>query len=325
MLMIIIGHLYKFLDISESTFAQERNEIIYPWFITNQGVDIFVLISGFFGINISLKKIINLWLTIVFYSFICALILLIAQDQSIFSLITFLVREALIIPSRLWFVSTYFALMLFSPLINTLFKKSKLTQFYYCVLFLAIDAVFQTKSPLFFGLTTWGGALFHFITLYILGRTIFQWKITCPMTIASVIYIISVALGFFMWDNAYYSGKDTSIWIILPSLCLIIICANFKPFHNSFINWVARSSFGVYCFHAYLISLISFYVNPLLSKTLFDSGNIGVISNSIIISIIIYILVLPIDGIRRRISSSFENYILRLFNIINSGIAKIIH
>lgn len=321
MLMIVIGHLYKFWD--NSAVSQEEG-IIYPWFLTNQGVDIFILISGIFGINVSIKKYVSLWLTIVYYGFICAVILWLGLDKPISILLTMPLREGLVIPSHLWFVSTYFALMVFSPLINTLFTKSKVTQFYYCILFLGVDVVFQTRTPLFYGLTTWGGSLLHFIALYVLGRIVFLWKIKMPLILVIGVYLISVVLGFFMWDNALYSGKDTSIWIILPSLCLIFICKDTKSFYNRLINHIAQASFGVYCFHALLISLISIIINPILSQIFMRMGNAGVTLISCGISILIYLITLPVDSLRRWINNMIESYLLKFIDVVNLRITKII-
>lgn len=89
------------------------------------GVNVFVLISGYFLINtdnIKLKKVIKLWCQIFFYSFIIYLIFTLTGYQK-FNITSFIKSIMPIIYSQYWFASSYFILYLFVPYINQLVKN----------------------------------------------------------------------------------------------------------------------------------------------------------------------------------------------------------
>lgn len=309
MLMIVVGHLYKFWNESPEFASNSDDDIFYPWFITNQGVDIFILISGYFGIHATLKKYINLWFTLLFYAIISAVICVCVLHLPIIKIIMWPIREMFVVTSSLWFISTYFALMVFSPFINQLFNLPKESQLKYLILFLIVDVIFQTFSPGFYGLTTWGGALFHFVTLYILGRVVALWHIGVGWKISLCIYLLMSIAGYFMWDDFLYSGKDTSPWILIPSVCLLWIFMAIPSFYSKVVNYVAKSSLGVYCFHSRSAILVSAIISPLLQDIFIDFGNVFTFMAVVMLAILIYLLTIPIDFVRQKLSLVIEPYL----------------
>ncbi len=84
------------------------------------GVNIFVLISGYFGVvarSIKPQKAIKLWLQIFTYSVVFFLISLKFLGEA-FSLKTMIKDFLPITYSNWWFASTYFVLYLLSPFLN---------------------------------------------------------------------------------------------------------------------------------------------------------------------------------------------------------------
>lgn len=326
MLMIVIGHLYKFWYESDSPESARNLENLFtPWFLTNQGVDIFILISGVFGINASLRKYANLWITIVYYSFISAIICVIFMHIPASKIIIWPLRDALVVPTSFWFIASYFALMLISPFINTLFKKPKITQLVYLCIFCYVDFIFQTMRPGFYGLTTWGGALLHFTTLYILGRIITLWNIRYNITVCIFAYILIVLGGYFLYESRLYSGSDTSVWIVFPSVCLILIFKSIKPFYNSVINNIAKASLGVYCFHARSQALVALIANPILFITYERYGNLPALIAAIIMAGAIYLITLPFDWVRLKYSYVPERIITTLYTKLKVKLQNYIH
>jgi len=316
MLMIVVGHLYKFLNV-----VYDLPSGIDSFAITNAGVDIFVLISGLFGIKPTINKFVNLWLVTIFYSLLAAIIGIIVLDMPLYKLLTSFIKVASIIYSPYWFLITYFALMLFVPMINTILKQDKRTLLLYLIIFLFVDCIFQTMSKGFYGLTFFGGALFHFIALYTLARVITLWNIRLK-TIYSVLFYIIVLVAtisakyicdnYIGFDKFVYFGSDTSPFIVLQSVALVLFFKSLCPMSLKGINKIASVVFAVYCFHTHNIMLL--LIERTLNTDIFRNN----LNNHIILflyilflGICIYILAIIIEYLRRIYSNQVDEFVTR--------------
>lgn len=102
------------------------------------GVDIFVLISGYFLVNaksFKLKKLIKLWSQIITYSSIIYFVFVLS-GLSPFFINELLKSLAPISFTRWWFASTYFILYLVSPFINQMLRNFDKRQYlsYICLI-----------------------------------------------------------------------------------------------------------------------------------------------------------------------------------------------
>lgn len=80
-------------------------------FLFNAGMNVFVLISGYYGIRLRWKNLISFWLLCVFYN---ALNLIANGGMGVIDIASIF----LISKSGHWFLKAYFLLMLLSPLLN---------------------------------------------------------------------------------------------------------------------------------------------------------------------------------------------------------------
>ncbi|MDO5460803.1 MAG: acyltransferase family protein, partial [Bacteroidales bacterium] len=164
MLFIVIWHI--------SIHAQ-RGELAshnYILALTITGVNLFVLISGYFGIKLNWKSLLTLTGTVAFYnlaSIIC--------KWQITGTTPLLGEIAGSFPpicnTHWWFIDCYFMLMLLSPIINTALDKATDKQYKYTLgilLFTSCISGFCFKN--FINIT--GYNTFHFITIYVLGNAI---------------------------------------------------------------------------------------------------------------------------------------------------------
>ena len=83
--------------------------------IFNAGVSIFVLISGYFGIRRSTKKLIELESTVIFYAVLSAIVGYWFGSESLLNIIKAFIP---ISTNCYWFISCYILLVIFSPYIN---------------------------------------------------------------------------------------------------------------------------------------------------------------------------------------------------------------
>lgn len=135
------------------------------------GVNLFVMISGFFGIKLTWRSLLNLWLFVGFY------LLVSRAGYHYYALhyglpgITWrsaLLPLAMFSRSGYWFINYYFVLMLFSPLLNYALRDMPLHRFRQCILLLTL---FTCYSGFLLGNTNpTGYNAVHFLYLYVLGR-----------------------------------------------------------------------------------------------------------------------------------------------------------
>lgn len=119
---------------SESAGTLPFNSVIIDLFGLGGrlGVNIFVLISGYFLINSKFKpkKLLSLFIQVWFFSISIYLIFLISGGIS-FTWGSFLCNIFPVVTSQYWFITTYIGLYLLSPFINKLLKKTYKTRAYF--------------------------------------------------------------------------------------------------------------------------------------------------------------------------------------------------
>ena len=136
--------------------------------LTYIGVNCFVLISGYYGIKLKLRSLLNIYLICAFYALI-GYILHLYIDGSHVGMGLLYHSIFCISHSKLWFVKCYFGLMLLSPLLNVA-KDNMPKKTYQLVL------VFLTILNVYFGFI-WhdsvynadGYTIANFVYIYLIG------------------------------------------------------------------------------------------------------------------------------------------------------------
>lgn len=118
------------------------------------GVNVFILISGYFGIRLTLIRVLNLLFIVLFWQSI--LYVVGSHDKSFV--------EFVVWPCHGWFVGTYFELMLLAPFLNRFVEFSSEALFTKTlVLYVGIELVFTQIFPVWtafkdgYGCFTWLG------------------------------------------------------------------------------------------------------------------------------------------------------------------------
>ena len=209
------------------------------------GVNIFVLISGYFLVKSTFKwrRILNTVCISAFYGVMIYLALLLFSPGMSFA-VGDLSRSIFVIRGNLyWFVTCYVAMLLFSPFINRLL--SAISEREHLIL-IALLLFMQMIVP---GITSYIplSETAWFITLYIIAayirlypKKLFENKLVTG--IACIIFCTVLAV----WK---YSTAMTNLFCLLPSLSLFCFfnCLDVK--HNRFINLISRTTFAVYLLH----------------------------------------------------------------------------
>ena len=280
------------------------------------GVNVFVLISGYYLINnnsgcFKLDKIVKFVGQVFFYSVVICLVFGLTgmSDLGMKSVIKALFPITF---SQWWFASTYFVLFLLHPFINRLlhrFDKSLYQKF------LLILVVCWSVIPTFTTSSYQSNSLLWFITLYSISGYIrlyglnskFTTKYYCVFflicslltyTSSAVFTILGKKWGIFATHATYFYGQE-KITTLLVALCLFMVFATQEIKYHKWINIVASATFGVYLIHDNEI------IRHFLWLDLFKNSQyqecMFLIPYSIIVVTIVYIVCTLIDLLRQQI------------------------
>ena len=275
-------------------------------------VNIFILISGWFGINMKLNKLAVLIFQAYFFSVICTFIYLFINQKE--STTEILFRLLLLNGEDYWFVKSYILLMLLSPMINSFIEHSDgKILFTFLTIFYLTQTIFGWMS--IDGISDFHGgySVLSFIGLYVLGRALRLFngkkKFFCLKPIAYFSFFVAIALIQFCmavfvtlygFDIAGRIFTYTNPLVILQSVCILLAFTNMKPCFHKTINWIASSCLAVYLFHAN-----SLILRPYYAKIIRDYFNNNNIYNAIIYAsatiILVFAISILIDKIRMQI------------------------
>lgn len=230
-------------------------------------VNLFVVLSGWFGIYPKKKSVLCLLFTVFFYSVGIYLVLLSLFPEQ-YCNIKYLSDVLLIHHPAYWFIKSYLGLMLLAPLLN---KGIENLSKYQLGIFLCCFYLYQT----IYGWLTLDGADFSggysvvsFVGLYVLARYI---RFYIPYQKIRTLYLLGCYLGIvifqalvawlLIYNNVSIVGRlftYTNPLIIIETFAFFLIFTK-RTFYNKYINWVAASALSVYLLHANELLLRTYY------------------------------------------------------------------
>ena len=225
--------------------------------VTIIGVNVFVLLSGWYGIKCSLRKI--LYIVFQTYFFIVLTYLFapwLGYESHGFSEDF---PKLFLINQTYPFIKQYLLLMILSPVLNYYARYAHPSEFR---LLLYIFFIYQLAvSWIFCALTDFNGgnSSLSFIGLYLLARYIKMYSPTfsiksakhdallyCMFTVFSATASYCFASkGIFLWDRFYMYNSP---FVILPALFFLLFFSKLKVKYSANINFVAISCLAVYLF-----------------------------------------------------------------------------
>ena len=328
MICVIIHHfsLYGgYNNINNLTVTSYAGKIMFT--VGKLGVDIFVLISGYFLINakFSFKKIIKFWIQILFYSVGIMLIVSINNLDNI-KLSEIYKCFFPISYSRYWFASTYLYMYVLFPFINKFAhsinkNKYKFLLIILTIMFSGIYSVLYCSNSYQTGVGIFE-AISWFIYLYLLagyikiyGIKFFENKIrTNIITMVLVILFIIFVMLLHTLDVKYnilgnllsYYITINSIFILILAVSIMYCFINMKPRYYKIVNLLGSSSFAVYLLHEHKMLRMTLwnYVNDIMMN-----HNINIIVMTLICIVFLYVIATIIEFIRIRV---FENNLFKI-------------
>lgn len=257
MLMIVFVHM------TGNGVLQSANPIPFTepnWICANiidaicyPAVNTFIIISGYFGLRLSLSRVIKLDIPVILYG----VLLYVVFDRSSF---IYLVRAFMPIISRnYWFLTSYFLLLLISPCLNVYIEtRTKAQLKLFLILVLLLFVIVPSCTP--FCLSDPRGMdIVNFSVLYIVGRCVAIFEIDLTKARSASLYVISTVVIFLLtvllaymfninrgWRSYFYAY--TFILVYFQSLGLFFLFRKFEftDAVGNFINWLSPSFFYVY-------------------------------------------------------------------------------
>lgn len=223
-------------------------------------VNVFVLISGWFGIRPNIKSFANFIFQCSFFSIG---IYLVSYFSGISPISGKGILECFYFTIDHWFVKSYIGLYIIAPILNAYITHTSKSQLKQTILYFYL---FQTIYAWYFGVLSFvsdGYSTFSFIGLYLLASYVRHYPIRFSYNkwIDISIFFFIIMLELILYATNILKSRIylyTNPMVILGSVCLLLYFSKLS-FVNKWINYIGSSCFAVYLFH----------MNPNLEQTYF--------------------------------------------------------
>lgn len=234
-------------------------------------VNVFIFISGWFGIRPKIKSMCNLGFQILYFTigiYITCLIM------GVSSLNFGGLLEIFYFSSPGWFIRAYICLLIIAPILNLYVENANQKQF---KIILVSFFLFQTLYGWLFDVAEFfklGYSTISFVGIYLLARYIkiyapklSKFKAKTDITIFFTLVVILTALAFIptylsnssrMWQVYAYNNPI----VITMALYLFLFFSKLN-INNNTINWFAASSFAIYLLHANPNLTTKYFIAPI--------------------------------------------------------------
>ena len=336
MIMIVFHHLSVHSGLNLSTIEIFPN-VLWIKFIQmggKIGVNLFVLISGYFLINserIKISKILKLWGQMLFTSISIYIVFCILGLEHL--KIQYIIKRILpVIFEEWWFSSTYFVLYIISPVLNNMLKRIERNNYKRMLL---IMLVFWCIIPTLFGTSFQSNSLIWFVTLYCVAGYIKlygqDWKISNKkyFLLALVIVIFTYSSVILLdlknirvsnfENNILYFYNMQRLPMFLISLFVFLGFKETTVEYSRFINIIASTTFGIYLIHDDNYMRRFLWIDFFKVKSF--SNDINLIPYSILVCFIIFVACVLIEFIRIYI---IEKQYMKVINRIEPKINELI-
>lgn len=288
------------------------------------GVWIFVIISGYFMVNskASIKKIVKLWLPVAFWSVFITI--LVGMNQNL-GLREFILSFFPITVGRYWFVTTYVAMFILSPLFNLAINGmdkhwEQLTFILFCVIIVPAGRYFAGDVT---------NNLVTFAFAYMIGGIIrkedllshrsfrrFSRALLITATIANLVVAFGVSYFGFKLHNSGLLNRASvliiaeQLFVFFAALGIFALVGSKDIGYKPWINTTATATFGVYLIHDHnLLRNVIYYDIFHMQKMLADSPLLF-LAKALVIAVIIYVVCTLLELLRKKLFIKIESKIV---------------
>lgn len=237
--------------------------------IFNCGVTCFVLISGYFSVELRWRRLLKLELTVLFYSLLGMAVRIFLQEDM--SLIYCINSFFPVITRKYWFISCYFVLMVLSPYINQIPKKMQKAEYEkfltVCILiFSIIPTIFFLGNNI---MSDDGKGLANMVVVYLVGRYIRLYhdynekrsKLFCvAFGCIMCTFSLNMFLSIFRGTCTSNFARDCSFTIFISAIYIFLLFKN-MTFESKVVNSLAKNVFAAYLFEGIVRIVLSRFLD----------------------------------------------------------------
>jgi len=267
------------------------------------GVDVFLLISGYFSIKPKKSSIFNILFICLFASFFRCIIDYFVKGEIDIRNIFFISRSN-------WFIVSYIGLLILSPILNSYIEK--VTKKHLQILIIAFY-IFSFYFSLFPKLAdiepgfNYGCSVLWFIEMYLIGRYLNKFGI--PHVIRKYAFIFFVICVLFVFsgqialiqlglEKLSWFGAQNQPIVLLAALCFFTLFTKID-IKSGFVNRIAQSTLAVLLLHSPNMTKGYFnYING--EYNLLTAGFLWIVG-----VIVIYFVCTSVDQIRIFVYNKF--------------------
>lgn len=268
MLLVLIVHA-DFFSLGEPTTTETISAPLSSftrYFVESISiicVNIFILISGYFGIRLKKEKVFSFLFQVFFINFSIHILCKLLGGEYNRGIGDYI---SIVLLLNYWFVRAYLILMLLSPILNTfLINSNKKTILYFLCTFYALQTLYIFHQDNYF---RFGYSPLSFIGLYIIGYYIKnypnkfttlkkRYDLLIYILISLFISIVEMIKTRFDFMDSFMSYAYSSPLIVTSSIYFFLFFSKLN-INNRFINWIASSAFAIYLVHCHE-NIFSFY------------------------------------------------------------------
>lgn len=266
MLLVVLFHIdfinFNFPENQLDIFNQPLSAYLKIWGVcaTYTCVDIFILLSGWYGIHPKKSRFLEFIFQVLFYSSISYALFLIFDEDVKFSW-NFLIH--ILITDDYWFIPVYIILYCFAPVLNYFAENASKQQFAITIIAcLILQSLYGWISPKEMGFLE-GRSPFSFFILYLLARYIHlhaEHLRNLNKKRCSVFFVLTVSITAAIAFVSYFKGipyiidtifKFSSLLTIAASVLVVVFFYQWKIRYSKLINWIGRSCFAVFLVHCF--------------------------------------------------------------------------
>lgn len=260
---------------NDAKIALFLNGLFFP------AVNIFILISGYYGIKPTVRKFFNLYTFCVFYGLLNYIAYIITTGQQIGRSI---IKETLFpfANSHYWFIPCYIALFCMAPLLNRFIQESSKKEFGITIILLTFVNVWIGYIGNRTGIND-GYCVMQMIYIYVIGGFIRRfinvesirnkrWILLSLYILLGILWAVSGLIqtkrGLFTYNHPFN---------ILGAIAFFLFAMTFN-FKSRAINWLSSSSLAVYLIQSASVATTLLYPKmKSLSDTCVRGGDFSIL------------------------------------------------
>lgn len=270
-------------------------------------VNVFVLLSGWFGIRFSIKGLAKFLFQVFFFRFGIYLSGL-SLGVSVFSISGLL--HCFLLDKLGWFIKAYLLLFILSPILNSFINTATKHQFQVVLIgFYFFQTIF---GFLFDGSVSYfngGYSVVSFIGLYLLAQYMHRFcmnlKLFNKVPFLGGLFIVLISINTVLLAITKCLNLDyffNLLWLytnplVIISALLLLLIFNKCNFQSKVINNIASYSFAVYLFHTHSLVLDN-YFKPCIISVFNSNEGIICLSKIFVVLISFYVIATLLDIIR---------------------------